>query len=235
MISINRVVFAILMVLGSVAQADPQARSAQTLDGFHQAAAQADMDRYFAAMTDDVVFLGTDGSERWQGQAFRDFVQPHFTAGRGWAYTVLARNITIADDGQTAWFDESLQNEGLGLCRGSGVLVKSGADWKIAQYNLSVPVPNALVHEVVADIAAMQAVGVVETVVEGESVATIHAGVATAVDTTVDNTRPESTVGEAAPSAIAAEPAVSELEEDAAKAADNCKRKRFKTNRKAGC
>lgn len=207
-------ILVIFMLLGSVAQADSPAQLHKTLDDFHQAAMQADTDRYFATMTDDVIFLGTDGSERWQGQAFRDFVQPHFAAGQGWAYTAVTRNIVIADDGQTAWFDESLHNERLGLCRGSGVLVKSGEDWKIAQYNLSVPVPNAMVHDVVADIAAME---------EG--------GVATR-DVTVDPAAAGS-----APSAIAiaADAAAGEPAVDAKQTAGICNRKRFKTNRKAGC
>jgi len=214
---INRVILAVFMLMGSVAQADSQAQLHKTLDGFHQAAMQADTDRYFATMADNVVFLGTDGSERWQGQAFRDFVQSHFAAGRGWAYTAVTRNIVIADDGQTAWFDESLHNERLGLCRGSGVLVKSGEDWKIAQYNLSVPVPNAMVHDVVADIAAME---------EG--------GVATS-DVTVDPAAPESAAAGSAPPAIAADAVTGEPAADVKQTADHCNRKRFKTNRKAGC
>ena len=55
----------------------------KTLDAFHQAAADGDFDRYFALMTDEAVFLGTDASERWQGKEFRDFSRPHFDNG-GW-------------------------------------------------------------------------------------------------------------------------------------------------------
>ena len=141
-------------LLSTVAQADQQAEINATLEKFHRAAARADVVDYFQGTTDEVVFLGTDGSERWQGQEFRDFVSSHFSKGRGWDYRALERNVTISPDGQTAWFDEALQNEGLGLCRGSGVLVNSTDGWKIAQYNLSVPIPNAMVLEVVADIAA---------------------------------------------------------------------------------
>lgn len=211
----NKVLLSIFMLLGSAAQADSLAQLHKTLDSFHQAAAQADMDSYFAYMTDDVVFLGTDGTERWQGQAFRDFVQPHFSAGRGWIYTSVERNIIVADDGRIAWFDESLRNEGLGLCRGSGVLVKSGREWKIAQYNLSVPIPNALVKTVVADIAAMDTAADVATI-------------APAVDST-------STASAGAASAIASDPVAAEPEVSEAKASGECKRKRFKTNSKAGC
>ena len=51
----------------------------------------------------------------------------------------------------------------------------------------------------------------------------------------VDSTRPDSTAGESAPPAIAADPGASESEADTARAVDDCRRKRFKTNRKAGC
>ena len=204
------------------AQAESQVEVELILDGFHQAAAEADFDAYVAAMTDDVVFLGTDGTERWQGQAFRDFVQPHFATGGGWAYTPVQRNITLATDGQSAWFDESLQNDGLGLCRGSGVLVKSAQGWKIAQYNLSVPVPNAIVGDVVADIAALHTAGGNASL---PAVSAPDAGI-------------DAYASEAAPSAVAAESVVKEPEEDPepvpAKSA-NCSKKRFKTNRKAGC
>jgi hypothetical protein len=52
-----------------------------------------------------------------------------------------------------AWFDEALDTPNLGPCRGSGVLVKEGNSWKIAQYNLSVPIPNALMDEIKERIA----------------------------------------------------------------------------------
>lgn len=58
------------------------------------------------------------------------------------------REITFRGD--TAWFDEDLESAGLGAVRGSGVLVRdprSGA-WKIAQYNLSIPIPNDKFPEV---------------------------------------------------------------------------------------
>jgi SnoaL-like protein len=40
----------------------------------------------------------------------------------------------------------------LGVCRGTGVLVLLGGKWKIAQYNLSVPIPNAMVAGIVKQI-----------------------------------------------------------------------------------
>lgn len=114
------------------------------LNQFHMAATKADFGAYFAAWTDESVFLGTDATERWTGQEFKDFAKPHFDKGKGWTYKPHDRHVTILSDNRTAFFDELLDNEKLGLCRGSGVLVKQGDDWKILQYNLSIPVPNDL-------------------------------------------------------------------------------------------
>jgi len=47
-----------------------------------------------------------------------------------------------------AWFDELLNTE-MKICRGSGVLVKTGNEWKIKHYVLSITIPNANIKEVV--------------------------------------------------------------------------------------
>jgi hypothetical protein len=53
--------------------------------------------------------------------------------------------------GDVAWFDEDLDTPNLGPARGTGVLVKVGSGaWKIAQYNLSVPIPNERFKDVKA-------------------------------------------------------------------------------------
>ncbi|WP_188109802.1 nuclear transport factor 2 family protein [Pseudohalioglobus sediminis] len=127
---------------------------AAALDRFHAAATAADEDAYLAEVTDNMVFLGTDASERWQGQAWRDFVHQHFSEGQGWEYRLQRRHITLSADGASAWFDELLDNDQLGLCRGSGVLVKDASGWKISQYNLSMPVPNEMILGVARDIAS---------------------------------------------------------------------------------
>jgi hypothetical protein len=124
------------------------------LDAFHAAAARADLDTYLDLLTQDVVFLGTDASERWQGEAFRAFARARFSTGAGWTYTPRQREVRVGADGSVAWFDERLDNPELGECRGSGVLVRQGGDWKVAQYNLSLPVPSGLAPSVAAAIAS---------------------------------------------------------------------------------
>jgi hypothetical protein len=118
------------------------------LDDFHDAASKADFDRYFKHWSAASVFLGTDATERWVGQEFRDFAKPHFDKAKGWAYRSHDRHIEVAPGNEAAFFDELLDNERLGLCRGSGVLQKMEGQWWIMQYNLSIPVPNDLAERV---------------------------------------------------------------------------------------
>jgi len=209
-------VFTVLW-LAMLARADEAAVGA-VLDRLHQAAARADSAAYLALLTPDVVFLGTDGSERWQGQAFREFVLARFDAGEGWEYLPVSRNIRLSADGKSAWFDETLHNAALGQCRGSGVLVRDGSGWKIAQYNLSVPIPNALLPQVVAQIAAAPDVP----------------GPAAATPVIVGGTG--SPAMQAPPTVQpAAESAATGERDDDVAPTGNCTRKRFKTNRKADC
>lgn len=127
---------------------------AAVLNDFHDAASKADGKRYFAHFAPEGVFLGTDATERWNVEQFRAYAQPYFDQGKGWTYVPrpATRIIHVARGGETAWFDELLDNESYGECRGSGVLVRVDGAWRVAQYNLSVPVPNDLLKEVVARI-----------------------------------------------------------------------------------
>jgi len=128
----------------------------QVLDSFHQAAANAQIQRYFSLMTEDSVFLGTDATERWTKAEFKRYVAPHFNRGNGWLYTPQKRNVSIINNGQVAFFDELLMSASYGLCRGTGILVKTKQGWKISQYNLSVPLPNDIAKGLVQQIKQFQ-------------------------------------------------------------------------------
>ncbi len=202
-----RLIPLLLVLLSRGLYADDTATIEAVLDGFHRAAATADYQRYRSLMAEDIVFLGTDASERWQGQAFADFARPRFESGRGWEYRPRDRRISLSMDGKVAWFDELLSHDKLGTCRGSGVMVRESesGEWKVAQYNLSVPVPNDLVLSVVAQI-------------RGEpSAATV------AVE-------PAAASG----AASVEEPAVQDEAQPEASEEKRC-RKRHKTNRAANC
>jgi ketosteroid isomerase-like protein len=131
------------------------ARIEAVLDEFHAAASEADQDRYFAVLALDAVFLGTAAEERWAGTEYREFVSSYFTRGKGWTYVPRERSVTIAEDGQTAWFDERLENASYGECRGSGVLQLRDGSWLVEQYNLTIPVPNEIAMEVVERIRSL--------------------------------------------------------------------------------
>ncbi|MCG8467130.1 MAG: nuclear transport factor 2 family protein [Gemmatimonadetes bacterium] len=124
------------------------------LDALHAKASEADFEGYFALYADEAVFLGTDATERWTREEFMTYTKARFDTGTGWTYHMVERHVSVAPDGQTAWFDERLHNDGLGETRGSGVLVREGEAWRIAQYNLTIPIPNDLARDVVRQIRA---------------------------------------------------------------------------------
>ncbi|QNM98844.1 nuclear transport factor 2 family protein [Chitinimonas koreensis] len=139
------------------ARADDAAEVGKVLDRLHAAAAAAQFERYFELFAPDGVFIGTDASERWTVPQFKAYARPHFDQGRGWTYTVVERHLNLPAGGRHASFDELLDNAGLGRCRGTGVLRKIGGQWKIEQYHLTVPLPNALADQVAKLIRAEQA------------------------------------------------------------------------------
>jgi hypothetical protein len=121
--------------------AEDMAKASATLDRFHAAAAAADEDAYFSLFTDGGVFLGTDAKERWTVPQFRAYAHPRFASGKAWSFRSSRRDVSVR--GEIAWFDEELETPNLGPARGSGVLVRDAkGDWKVAQYNLSIPIPN---------------------------------------------------------------------------------------------
>jgi len=127
---------------------DDKAIINKILDDWHKAAAEANFDAYFAPMAEESIFIGTDPTENWNKEAFKTYSKPHFDKGKAWSFTAIERNIFISEDKKTAWFDELLDTQ-MKICRGSGVLVKAGGEWKIAHYVLSISIPNDNVDEVV--------------------------------------------------------------------------------------
>ena len=133
-----------------------QAAVSEVLDALHQAASDADFDLYFSLYAREAVFLGTDATERWTREEFMEYAAPRFATGTGWTYHLLERHVGVAPGGETAWFDERLDNANLGETRGSGVLVMEDGGWKIAQYNLTIPVPNELARDLAQQIRALK-------------------------------------------------------------------------------
>lgn len=122
-------------------QAQSKTEINSLLDSWHKAAAEAKFDTYFSMMSDDAIFLGTDATENWIKKDFKTFAKPFFDKGKAWNFTPIQRNIYFSKDNKTAWFDELLDTW-MKVCRGSGVLVKVGNEWKIQHYVLSMTIPN---------------------------------------------------------------------------------------------
>lgn len=133
-----------------------QTQISMVLDRFHQAASDANQQQYFDLLTGNAVFIGTDATERWDKKAFKAFVKPYFDKGKGWTYIPRDRHVTIAKSGKFAWFDEMLDSQSYGECRGTGVLELTQNGWKISQYHLTIPLPNALAKNIVKQIKAQQ-------------------------------------------------------------------------------
>lgn len=124
------------------------------LDDWHAAAAEGDFERYFNHFENDSsIFMGTDATERWDIAEFKPWSKPYFEDdGVAWTFTPTFRQVYFSENGETAWFDEELETPNLGPSRGSGVLVKNEKGWKIAHYNLTIPIPNSIVDDVVQQI-----------------------------------------------------------------------------------
>jgi ketosteroid isomerase-like protein len=118
------------------------------LGSFNKAAADANFDQYFSFYTDDAIFTGTDATERWEKEEFMVWAKPIFARGRAWSFTALERHIYFDSNGDLAWFDELLNTQ-MKICRGSGVLIKQGNQWKVKQYILSATIPNPIMDNVV--------------------------------------------------------------------------------------
>ncbi len=150
-------VFTFLLFSVSVAQAQVKnteqnieavkKRVTKTVDKWHEAAAKADFKNYFDLMTQDAVFIGTDATENWNLPEFKKFSKPYFDAGKAWSFTPVERNIYVHENLRVAWFDELLETH-MGICRGSGVVVKENTKWKIHHYVLSIAIPNENVDEI---------------------------------------------------------------------------------------
>ena len=125
-----------------------QKQIAAMLDSFNRAAARADFNKYFSYYTEDAIFTGTDATERWNKQGLMAYAKPYFEKGHGWDFTSIERHIYFDKTGTLAWFDELLNTQ-MKICRGSGVVIKQGKEWKVQQYILSTTIPNEQMDSVI--------------------------------------------------------------------------------------
>ncbi|MEB3801315.1 nuclear transport factor 2 family protein [Flavobacterium columnare] len=131
-----------------LAQARENTEINTLLNNWHKAASEAKFDLYFKDLSGQSVFIGTDATENWNKKAFMNFAKPYFDKGKAWSFSTLKRTIYLSSDKKTAWFDELLETQ-MKICRGSGVLIKEGKNWKIKHYVLSMTIPNDNTSEVI--------------------------------------------------------------------------------------
>jgi hypothetical protein len=119
------------------------------LDNWHRAAATANGDVFFGSMADSSIYIGTDATERWTKNSFMAFAKPFFDRGKAWDFKPYDRKVHVTINGEHAWFSELLTTW-MGVCRGSGMLTKTTAGWKLEQYHLSVTVPNDAIQDFIS-------------------------------------------------------------------------------------
>lgn len=150
--TIQGLLLAVMLITGP-SFADDRTDVNAILDQLHADAASASWETYFALYADGATFLGTDVSERWDIATFKKYAGQ----SKGWVYIMRERHIDFTKDGDTAWFDEVLDSQNYGTTRGSGVLIRTAAGWKIAQYNLTFTVPNDLAAGITQQIQTFEA------------------------------------------------------------------------------
>lgn len=139
--------FILLIFSGlSVAAQNTNQEINQFIDNWHMAASQADAGAFFGSLADNGIYIGTDATERWNKTEFVSFAKPYFDKGKAWDFKPYDRDLHVTSDAQIAWFSELLTTW-MGVCRGSGILVRTQHGWKIEQYHLSVTVPNDLIKD----------------------------------------------------------------------------------------
>lgn len=155
----KQLIFVMMLFTGftSIAVAQDKAPIEAVLDSLHSKASEADFTGYFSLYAPDAVFIGTDASEVWTVDEFKAYAKPHFDKGTGWTYHPTSRHIYFSQQGNVAWFDELLSHERLGETRGTGVLELHDGAWKVAQYHLTIPMPNALANSLTEQINTFKA------------------------------------------------------------------------------
>jgi hypothetical protein len=130
-------------------------RVAAFLDEWHDDAAHSRM-RYFDKIAKNGVYIGTDKSERWTRDDFKQWAKPYFAQPAAWTFHAVKRNIAFSGDKAYVWFDEQLDTQ-MGLCQASGVIQNTKEGLRILHYQLSLAIPNPLVEHLQGEIKQFDA------------------------------------------------------------------------------
>ena len=81
--TLSLALFTLVLAQAVHAQSDEETAVAAVLDDLHEAASEADGERYFNLYAENAIFLGTDLTERWTIEAFKTYAQARFDQGVG--------------------------------------------------------------------------------------------------------------------------------------------------------
>lgn len=151
---------ALLLSLGALAQTvEADAALKQQVNAFvdewHDDAAHARL-AYFDKIASDGVYIGTDKTELWHREQFKQWARRFFERKSAWAFKATRRNVYLSPDRQFIWFDELLDTQ-MGVCQASGVIRRSAKGFEIEHYQLSIAVPNGVAGKVSAAIKEFDA------------------------------------------------------------------------------
>ena len=124
------------------------------VDEWHQDAAHA-RPAYFDKIASDGIYIGTDKTERWGREAFREWAKPAFARPAAWAFTPLHRNVRFSSDRSFIWFDEQVRSS-MGILQATGVMRPAAASFEVVHYQLSIAVPNQVIPQVTGTIKAFE-------------------------------------------------------------------------------
>jgi hypothetical protein len=134
--------------------ADFTARVNAFVDAWHDDAAHA-RPTFFDKIASDGIYIGTDKTERWGREAFREWAKPAFARPVAWAFTPLHRNVQFSPDRRFIWFDEQVRSS-MGILQASGVMRPTASSFEIVHYQLSIAVPNDVIPQVTGAIKAFE-------------------------------------------------------------------------------
>ena len=154
------IIGAVALGLFSSAQEDVGQAAGASLDALHASAGRADGPAYFERLTPDLVWIGSDVSERWPRDSYIAYANFHFEQNRGWTYSARARQVWVASDpcDCLAWADEVLDSEAYGTTVGN-VLMRRDDDgeWRVWRYAMTYPIPNDLARGMTDEIKVWEA------------------------------------------------------------------------------
>jgi len=138
-----------------LSDADFTARINAFVNEWHDDAAHA-RPAFFDKIASDAIYIGTDKTERWGREAFREWARPAFARPVAWAFTPLHRNVQFSADRKFIWFDEQVRSSSMGILQASGVVRPTASSFEMVHYQLSIAVPNDVIPQVTGTIKAFE-------------------------------------------------------------------------------